>query len=254
MRGHDVTLYEKNRKLGGQLIQAAAPPHKSEINELLTYQANQLKKQKIKVELGKELILSEVNRVKPDAVIIATGVKAIVPVAEVPGLDTLSNVVMAEDVLLGKARVGEKVVIIGGDLVGCETAEMLADQGKQVTVLRRSQFMANKMNPDMRMILIDRLKNKGVRLIPGVQYMLATDTGLRIHVRGGIASMAEIAADAMKNVVTDTIVIAAGSTPDTILAEALEGKAKQVISVGDCIEPRRILEAIREGWQAGMEI
>jgi NADPH-dependent 2,4-dienoyl-CoA reductase/sulfur reductase-like enzyme len=110
------------------------------------------------------------------------------------------------------------------------------------------------MNPDMRMILIDRLRDKGVRLIPGVQYMLATDTGLRIHVRGGITSMAEIAADAMKNVVADTIVIAAGSTPNTDLAESLKGKAPQVVSVGDCAEPRRILEAIREGWRAGMEI
>jgi len=253
-RGHQVTLYEKSKKLGGQLIQAAVPPHKGEIRELIDYQATQLKKQKVKVELGKELTAAEVSRLKPDAVIVATGVKSVVPADEVPGLNTLSNVVMAEDVLLGKAKVGEKVVIMGGDLVGCETAEFLADQGKEVTVLRRSPFMANKMNPDMRMILIDRLTNKGVRLIPGVQYMLATDTGLRIHVRGGITSMAEIAADAMKNVVADTIVIAAGSTPDTDLAEALKGKAPQVVSVGDCVEPRRILEAVREGWRAGMEI
>ena len=60
----------------------------------------------------------------------------------------------------------DKVVIIGGDLVGCEVAEFLADKGKEVTVLRRTPYMANKINPDMRMILVDRLKQKGVRLIP----------------------------------------------------------------------------------------
>jgi 2,4-dienoyl-CoA reductase (NADPH2) len=84
--------------------------------------------------------------------------------------------------------------------------------------------------------------------------MLATNTGVRIHVRGGITSMAEIAADAMKNIVADTIVIAAGSTANNDLAQALEGKVAEVKSVGDCVEPRRILDAIKEGWRAAMEI
>jgi 2,4-dienoyl-CoA reductase-like NADH-dependent reductase (Old Yellow Enzyme family)/thioredoxin reductase len=254
LRGHKVTLYEKSKKLGGQLIQAAVPPYKSDIGRLLDYQAAQLKKNKVKVELGKALTPAEVKKLKPDAVIVATGVKPVVPKDEVPGLDTLSNVVMAEDVLMGRAKVGESVLIIGGDLVGCETADFLADQGKQVTVTRRSPFMANNMNPDMRMLLVDRLRRKGVRLIPGVQYMEATDTGLRIHVRGGITSMAEIGADAMKSIVADTIVIAAGSTPDTELADGLKGKVKNIRTVGDCVEPRTILEAIREGWKAALEI
>ncbi|HEY48970.1 MAG TPA: FAD-dependent oxidoreductase [Dehalococcoidia bacterium] len=255
LRGHQVTLYEKSKKLGGQLIQAAVPPHKSEINNLIDYQVNQLKKNKVKVELGKELTAAEVKKIKPDVVILATGVKPIVPGEEVPGLDTLSNVVMAEDVLMGKKKVGDRVCIIGGDLVGCEVAEFLADKGNQVSVLRRSRFMADKMNPDMRMILVDRLKQKGVRLVPGVLYQAAADTGVRIHVRGGITSMAEIAADAMKNIIADTYVIAAGATSNTDLAEALQGKGgPKVVSVGDCVEPRRILEAMREGWKAALEI
>jgi 2,4-dienoyl-CoA reductase-like NADH-dependent reductase (Old Yellow Enzyme family)/thioredoxin reductase len=252
LRGHKVTLYEKNKKLGGQLIQAAIPPHKSEIVKLIDYQKNQLKKQKVKVELGKELTAAAVKKAKPDAVICATGVKNIVPGEEVPGLNTLKNVVMAEDVLMGKAKVGEKVVIVGGDLVGCEVAEFLADKGKEVTVLRRTPYMANKMNPDMRMILVDRLRRKGVRLMPNCLYQIATDTGVRVHVRGGVTSMAEIAADAMKNVIADTIVIAAGSTPNTDLADKLKGVKVQ--SVGDCVEPRRILEAVTEGYKAALEI
>jgi pyruvate/2-oxoglutarate dehydrogenase complex dihydrolipoamide dehydrogenase (E3) component len=164
-------------------------------------------------------------------------------------------VVLAEDVLLGKAKVGERVLIIGGDQVGCEVAEFLADKGKQVTVTRRSRFMADKMNPDMRMILVDRLKQKGVRLVPGVQYMGARDTGVGVHVRGGVTSMAEIAADAMKNIVADTIVLAAGSTPDTDLADSLKGKGgPKVHSIGDCVEPRRILEAMREAWKVALEV
>jgi pyruvate/2-oxoglutarate dehydrogenase complex dihydrolipoamide dehydrogenase (E3) component len=188
-------------------------------------------------------------------VILAAGVKPLIPSPEdILGLDTLKNVVTAEDVLLGKAKVGNRVFIIGGDLVGCETAEFLADQGKQVTIARRSQFMANKMNPDMRMLLVDRLRNKGVRMLTGVQYQQATDTGMRVHMRGGITSMAEIAADAMKNFPADTFVLAAGSTPNNELKEAIEKTGVKVKCVGDCVEPRTILEAIKEGWLAASEI
>ena len=255
LRGHKVTLYEKNKKLGGQLILAAIPPHKKDIAALAAYMINQVKKANVKVELGKTLTAEEVKKGKPDVVIIAAGVKSLIPTAEdIPGIDTLKNVVTADDVLLGKAKVGDKVFIVGGDLVGCETAEYLADQGKQVTIARRSQFMANKMNPDMRMLLVDRLRNKGVRMLTGVQYQQAVDDGVRVHMRGGITSMAEIAADAMKNFPADTIVLAAGSIPNNELKAALEGTGVEVKVVGDCVEPRTILEAINEGWLAASEI
>jgi 2,4-dienoyl-CoA reductase-like NADH-dependent reductase (Old Yellow Enzyme family)/thioredoxin reductase len=255
LRGHNVTLYEKERKLGGQLILAAIPPHKKDINALTAYMVNQLRKLKVEVVLGKTVTAEEIKKAKPDVVILAAGVKPLIPTAEdIPGLDTLKNVVTAEDVLLGKAKVGNKVFIIGGDLVGCETAEFLADQGKQVTIARRSQFMANKMNPDMRMMLVDRLRNKGVRMLTGVQYQQAFDDGVRVHVRGGITSMAEIAADAMKSFLADTIVLAAGSVPNNELKAALEGKGVEVKCIGDCVEARTILEAIKEGWLAASEI
>jgi len=255
LRGHQVTLYEKERKLGGQLILAAIPPYKKDIRDLTAYMINQLRKLKVKVVLGKAITPEEIKKAKPDVVILAAGVKPLIPSPEdILGLDTLKNVVTAEDVLLGKAKVGNKVFIIGGDLVGCETAEFLADQGKQVTIARRSQFMANKMNPDMRMLLVDRMRNKGVRMLTGVQYQQVTDTGMRVHMRGGITSMAEIAADALKNFPADTFVLAAGSVPNNELKAAIEKTGVTVKCVGDCVEPRTILEAIKEGWLAASEI
>ncbi len=255
LRGHQVTIYEKERRLGGQLILASIPPYKKDIRDLAAYMINQLKKLKVKVVLGKAITPEEIKKAKPDVVILSAGVKTLVPSPEdIPGLDTLKNVVTAEDVLLGKAKVGNKVFIIGGDLVGCETAEFLADQGKQVTIARRSQFMANKMNPDMRILLVDRMRNKGIRMLTGVQYQQATDTGMRVHVRGGITSMAEIAADAMKNFPADTFVLAAGSVPNTEFKEAIEKTGVEVKCIGDCVEPRTILEAIKEGWLAAAEI
>jgi len=255
LRGHQVTLYEKERKLGGQLILAGIPPYKKEIRDLTAYMIHQLRKLKVKVVLGKAATAEDIKKAKPDVVILAVGVKPLIPTSEdVPDIDTLKNVVTAEDVLAGKAKVGDKVFIIGGDLVGCETAEFLADQGKQVTIARRSQFMANKMNPDMRMLIVDRLRNKGVRMLTGVQYQQALDRGVRVHVRGGITSMAEIQADGLKSIPADTIVLAAGSIPNNELKAALEGIGVEVKVVGDCVEPRTMLEAIKEGWLAASEI
>jgi len=255
LRGHQVTLYEKERKLGGQLILAAIPPYKKEIRDLTAYMINQLRKLKVKVVLGKAITAEEIKKARPDVVILAAGVKPLIPTSEdIPDIDTLKNLVTAEDVLAGKAKVGDKVFIIGGDLVGCETAEFLADQGKQVTIARRSQFMANKMNPDMRMLLVDRLRNKGVRMLTGVQYQQALDRGVRVHLRGGITSMAEIAADGLKSIPADTIVLAAGSVPNNELKEAIEKMGVEVKCVGDCVEPRTMLEAIKEGWLAAAEI
>ncbi len=253
MRGHDVTLYEKENKLGGQLEAASIPPHRGILRSATTYLTNQLEKHSVKVELGKALTPEEVDKLKPDAVVVATGASPAIP-EDIGGLNEHPSVVTAVDVLLGKANVGDKVVIIGGERVGCETAEFLADKGKQVTVTKRGQYMADKMNPDMRLLLVDRLKEKGVRLLTNVIYMGVTETGVNIHVRGGVTSMAEIAADAMKNLPADTIVIAAGAKPNNDLAQALDGKVADLRSVGDCVEPRRLLEAIHEGWLAASEI
>jgi len=106
----------------------------------------------------------------------------------------------------------------------------------------------------MRMLLVDRLRNKGVRMLTGVQYQQALDRGVRVHVRGGITSMAEIQADGLKSIPADTVVLAAGSVPNTELKEAIEKAGIEVKCVGDCVEARTMLEAIKEGWLAASEI
>ena len=253
IRGHDVTLFEKEQKLGGQLEAASVPPHRGILRSITTYLTNQMEKLNVKVELGKEITAADIDNLKPDAVIIATGASAMIP-EDIPGKEEHPQVVTAIDVLLGKAEAGEKVVIIGGERVGLETAEFLADKGKKVTVMRRGQFMGNNINPDVRVTLIDRLKVKGVRMLTNCMYIGITESGINIHVRGGVTAMSEIAADGMKNVRADTIVIAAGAKSNNELSQALEGKVSELCSVGDCVEPRRILEAIHEAWKAAREI
>ena len=241
LRGHQVTLWEKGSRLGGQLIPAAIPPHKDRIAPLYKYLEKQIQKLGVSVQTGKEATAAAVAEFKPDAMVVAVGVKPFVP--DIPGLDKI-KFVQAEDVLEGRAKVGSRMAIIGGELVGCETAEFLADRGKQVTVMRRGAEMAAGVGPTTRDFLLSRLLDKGATLLRGVRYDSVDSSGINITTRDG----------EQRTIEADTVVLAAGSVPDTALCEALKGKVAEVYCIGDCVEPRTIRDAISEGFYTGQKI
>jgi 2,4-dienoyl-CoA reductase-like NADH-dependent reductase (Old Yellow Enzyme family)/thioredoxin reductase len=241
LRGHKVTLCERDGELGGQLNLAVVPPFKQPLVSLLDYLMTQMQKLGVKVELGKKVTLSSARRLKPEAIIVATGAEAFLPPIPVRGA---KPVVQALAVLRGQAEVGDRVVIVGGELVGCETAEYLADQGKKVTVVRRGPDMAIKVRQATRVLLLERLSQKGVTLIPGVSSYDEID-------REGLA----ITKDGQRQMIAaDTVIMAAGAKPDTGLVEALKKEFPRVMAVGDSVEPRDIRAAMNEGYQAGLKI
>ena len=125
-KGHNVTLYEKDNRLGGQLYLASAPPGREEFAELAKDLEHQVALSAIKVVLDQSVDEALIDHEKPDAVILATGALPIKP--PIPGVE-LSHVVQAWEVLQGKAVTGRRVVIIGGGAVGVETALFLAEKG-----------------------------------------------------------------------------------------------------------------------------
>ena len=242
LRGHNVTLYERQSELGGQLILAALPPHKRELALLNRYLARQLEESAVQVKLGVEATPELLEKDKPDAVILAAGSTPQIP--EIPGV-TKDKVVTAMDVLSGRVDVGERVVIIGGELVGCETADFLSQRSKKVTVVRRGPEMASKMFPINRQALLARLKEKGIALVTGIkEYEAITDDGLVIIDGQGKRLTLE----------ADTIVLAAGAITNDQLAKAIEGKVGEIHLAGDCVQPGRILDAIHDGACLGREI
>ena len=241
LRGHQVTLWEKETRLGGQLIQAAIPPHKDRIGVLTQYLQTQLKKLNVKIELRKKATAAMVEEFKPEVVVLATGVMPLVP--EIPGMEK-AHVVQAGDVLEGKAKAGNRVVIIGGEVVGCETAEFLAERGKKVTVTRRSPEMALGVGRSLRAFFLSRLAEKGVTLLPEIKYNEITPDGLVVTTKEG----------KKKTIEADTIVLAAGAIPEKKLYQELKGKVKEIHGIGDCVAPRKILDAIAEGYRVGSEI
>jgi 2,4-dienoyl-CoA reductase-like NADH-dependent reductase (Old Yellow Enzyme family)/thioredoxin reductase len=241
LRGHDVTLMEREAALGGQLIPAAMAPHKEGISLLTDYLSTQLTKLNLRVELGKEVTVDTVKDVSPDAVIWAAGVTPVEP--EIEGIGG-AKVVAASEVLSGGAPVGDTVVVIGAELVGCETANFLAEKGKRVTVVRRGPQVMAKVGFITQTQLLDDLARHGVELLPGVEYVGFGPEGLTIRTSAGETG----------TLAADTFVLATGARSNSDALPLLRERFGDVQAIGDAREPRRIIDAMREGFEAGLRI
>ncbi len=238
LRGHRVTLFEQSPSLGGLLTLAAMGPRKQYVGDLMRYLVRQVTALVADVRLSTRATADLILSLKPDAVILAVGAEPVVP--DIPGLEK-ANAVKAVDVLAGTAEVGQAVVVLGGALVGCETAEILAMKGRQVVVTRRGLEMATGLSEPLRQALLRTLARTGVSLRPGVKYKAVTEQGLTIIDQEGRTEI----------IPADTIVLAAGFTPRADLFQALEGKVPRLDRIGDCLEARGIKDAIHEGARSG---
>jgi 2,4-dienoyl-CoA reductase (NADPH2) len=238
LRGHQVTLLEKAAVLGGQLRQVVAGLHKDEWNNLTEFLTKQIEKLGIDVRLNQEATVEVVLAQRPDVVIVATGSEPLVP--EIPG-STGDNVMTAGDVLTGARLVGEKVVIVGGGATACEVGEYLEEKGKSVTILEMQSAIGADIGPKNRWVIIDRMVKARVRMEAGATVAEITEKGVRIVRKGKYREFFE----------ADTVVVAVGMRAVDSLAWELEGKVPLVISVGDCVRPGDIRNAIEGGFLAG---
>jgi pyruvate/2-oxoglutarate dehydrogenase complex dihydrolipoamide dehydrogenase (E3) component len=238
-RGHKVTLFEKDAKLGGQLNIAALPPFKGDILPWINYLVGQIEKTRVKVELNTDATTENIIGRKPDAVVIATGGIPVLP--DIPGIDR-SNIVTAQDVLSGKVKVGQSVVIIGGGMVGCETGHYLVEQGKTVTIIEILKRMANDMLFMARRRLMDELRSKKVTLLTSATCEEVREGSVQVTTAEG----------KKETIPADTVIIAVGYKASYHLYKALEGKVPEIYCIGNSSEPRRILEATTEGYRTGL--
>ncbi|MCM1991794.1 FAD-dependent oxidoreductase [Oceanirhabdus seepicola] len=241
-RGHEVHLYEKNNKLGGQWILAAVPPSKEELNTFTVWQKNQIEKLGVNVYLNTGLTEEIVEDMKPDTVIVATGAKPFVP--NIPGKDQ-ENVVIANDVLAGLKDVGANVVVIGGGAVGAETAAHLANHNKKVTIVEMMPEIAKGGEPAVNHFLFKDLEKNKVQILTNTSVKEILNNEVVIADKEGKQSKLE-------NI--DTVVMAIGSRTVNELAAKLEGKVEKVITIGDAVKVRKGFEAIDEGFRVGFEI
>ncbi|OGO05414.1 MAG: hypothetical protein A2Y91_02920, partial [Chloroflexi bacterium RBG_13_54_8] len=240
LRGHKVTLFEKSDKLGGQLNIIVALRWKDPFEKLREYMVRQVEKVGVEVRLGEEVTADFVAEGKPDAVILAIGATPLVP--DIPGIKG-DNVVLAEETLAGAREVGDRVVIVGGGMVGCETAEFLHTKAKQVTILEMLPRVGDDIEVANRAATMTKLREAGISMRANTKAVRITEHGVEATSDG-----------ATEFFEGDTVVLAAGAKPRADLARKLEGKLSAIYSVGDCVKPRRIREAVGEGAQAGLEV
>lgn len=237
-RGHHVELYEKSSELGGQLRLASLPPGKQGIQRLAYYLLEGVRKAEVTVFLEKEFTLAVAAGV--DALVVATGSRPVIPT--IPGVDR-RHVVIAGDVLLGRAAVGDPVVVIGGGQVGAEVAEFLAEEGRNVTILEIAADIAQGMPSIARLPLLCHLDETGVRIWTKARVREIRDDAVDVEYKG-----------APRQVLAATVVIATGAEPNVGPVEVFRGKIPEVYVIGDSARPRSFLEAIAEGFDVGSRL
>jgi 2,4-dienoyl-CoA reductase (NADPH2) len=261
-RGHDVTLYERSNSLGGLLPLASLIKGLDieDLPALIQYFKTQLDKMGVKTELGKEVDASTIERTKPDVVIVATG--GILTVPQIKGTDKPN--VVTTPVLHKRVKpflklfgprvlgwlttfwvpLGKRVIVIGGELHGCEVAEFLVRRGRKVTVVEKSNEIGKGIIDFRIPLLLDWFDKKGVTIIKEVVSIEIVERGVIITTKEG----------KKQTIDADSIVPTSPLTPNTALYESIKGKAPEVYAIGDCKEPRMIVDAIAEGWQIGNSV
>lgn len=242
-RGHEVHLFEKEKELGGQLRFAASVPHKDKLLWFVEYLRVSLKKAGVSMYLGNEATEETVLSLYPHAVIIATGGIPVIP--EFPALDP-SFACTAWDVLQGKVHLtGREVVIVGGGVVGCETALFLAERENKVTIVEMLPHLAADAEIITRIELLKALNEANVRIMTSTRC---------IDVQGRNVVYLCDADPAVSELHPEFIVFALGTRPCRELFDALAARMQDLFLVGDAREPRKIYHAVYEGALAASQI
>jgi 2,4-dienoyl-CoA reductase (NADPH2) len=269
-RGHNVTLFEKNTKLGGQINLIGSVPGKEGFDDMTISFRNRMKVAKVKVTLETVLTAKRIKEDKPDVLVVASGAKP--ARINVPGIDG-PRVCYAWDVLDGSvSKIGKRVVIIGGGAIGCETAlfvarldvlndqsfaflvyheadnfdrlrEQLYNSNRKITVLEVAERMAGNVGVSARWSLLKSLRLLGVDLRSGVKITGIDDNAVITETKTGTESIP-----------ADTIIVAIGSQSISDLSRDVKIVGTQVITIGDAKETRRISDAVREGFDTALGI
>jgi 2,4-dienoyl-CoA reductase-like NADH-dependent reductase (Old Yellow Enzyme family)/thioredoxin reductase len=237
-RGHKVTLFEKEKELGGRFRIAAIAPKKGEINEFIEYLSRSLTELGVEIKTGVSIKAEELAKLDGfDEVVIAAGGDPI----RLPVPGTQTNVALAEDVLQDRVALGSKIVVVGGGMVGCESAEWIAKSGKQVIIVEQLAQVAGDVEARTRKMLLARLESHKVELICnakaeyfGKDKVVCSQGGIRFEIEG-----------------VDNIVLALGYRANSLMSQIQSAK---VHKIGDCVEPRKAIAAIHEGFLLATEM
>jgi 2,4-dienoyl-CoA reductase (NADPH2) len=267
--GHDVELYEKATRIGGQLAVAGAPPGRGEFLGLVDYYEALLPGLGVKIHTGVELDVEGIKKKNPGALIIAEGAEPIMP--NIPGADQ-PFVISSWEFLANHTAVGKRVAVIGGGAVGMEVAMQAARIGtihpkvleflmfhraesderlhelvrkgtKEVTIFEMLPKAGQDVGKSSRWVWLHDLREREVRIVTSARVEAIEPDGVVYAVEG----------DTRKEPF-DSVIMAVGSKPKTVLSEGLKQAGVPFRAVGDCNKPRLIIDAVHEGYLAAVDL
>ena len=243
MRGHKVSLYEKSGQLGGNLIPGGSHSFKKEVRELNAWYLNELEHLPVELHLGEEATVEQIRDMAADVVVLATGSVLVMP--KVPGMED-EKVIGCMEAFAHPEKVGQKVVVVGGGLVGCEMALDYAQAGKEVTVVEALPKILSAGIPSP-------IPNG--QMIPDLfehHHVTVLENHKLSAVRGGKVILENEGQE--KTLDADSIVIAVGFRPAPSMAQELQGCGSVVYEIGDGQQVSTILHAVWDGYEVGNNI
>lgn len=243
MRGHHVSLYEKNTALGGNLIPGGSHSFKKEVRELNSWYQNELKQLPVEIHTGEAVTADQLRNMGADVIILAVGSVPVTP--RVPGIDD-AKVLGCMEAFAHPEKIGRKVVVVGGGLVGCEMALEYAQNGKDVTVVEAlpkilsagipSPIPNGQMIPDLfEHYHVTVLENHRLSAVENGKVLLENEGQKKV-------------------IDADSIVIAVGFRPTVSMRFALQGCEATIYEIGDGQKVSTILHAVWEGYEIGNSI
>jgi pyruvate/2-oxoglutarate dehydrogenase complex dihydrolipoamide dehydrogenase (E3) component len=224
---------------GGQINVASRGKHKEDLNLVASFLSGQINKLGVEVRLDTAMTASLIRKINPDVLIIATGSDPAIPA--VPGTKQ-ENVFDARQVLLGRKKVGKRVVIIGGGRVGLELAEYLKNDNNEITIVEMLDKMGRDLGDSFRFATLNRLRDIGIKFMVNTRLEKINGSHVTVSNSGDLQEL-----DA------DSIVLAIGAVSNKDVCAVVDGKIK-TYCIGDCKKPRNILEAIAEGAKLGRQL
>lgn len=242
LRGHNVTIFEKNSKLGGQINLASVPPFKQELTKWITYLTKQINKLGVKVQFNQDANVESIKEFNPDTVVIATGADPLKP--NIKGIDQ-KNVITGNEVLKGLVPiVSGNILIIGGGMIGCEVADTLLHNSRgeiSIQLVEMLDQIAQDMPPNNRMPLINRLYSKGVKINTSTKVLEIKDKKVLVEKMNKEEILNSF----------DHIILCCGSKSKDNLYKDIKNLVPEAHIIGDAKSPRKALQAVAEGSTLG---
>lgn len=237
LRGHDVTIFEEKPIDGGLLNEAAAPEFKADIRPLIKYQITQIEKLGIPVE-RKRASVGDLESF--DAIVCATGSKPIIP--NIEGVDK-KIAVDALTAINHEDKLGKRVVVVGGGLVGSETALDLAEKGHEVTLVEMLPQIMNGVAVTDFLAYSERIAKTDMRILTSTRLMSVEDDGAVVRGPKGEEKLA-----------ADSVILAIGLKADHSLYDELIKRGREAYLVGDAVKAGKIFDAFHTAYRVGLKI